>query len=106
MKQPLLYSAAIAFLLSTANATNAQEITFHFTGVISLVGDQLSQGPFAVGQAVEGSYTFDSTAVDQDLSVTVGRYENVTRFEYSVPAANYMATATAGSSRGVIGVLD
>jgi hypothetical protein len=106
MKQRLLYSAAIALLLSAPSAAYAQEITFHFTGVITLVGDELSQGPLAVGQAIEGSYTFDSTAVDQDPSDTVGRYETVTRFEYSVPAANYVAIATAGSSRGVIGVLD
>jgi hypothetical protein len=33
-------------------------------------------------------------------------YQNVIRFEYLVPAANYHATATAGSSPGFIEVLD
>jgi hypothetical protein len=109
MKQPLLCSVGIAFLLSTSHMAHAQEITFRFTGVITVAGDPRTQepfGPFEVGQLVEGSYTFDTTAVDQDPSDIVGQYESVIRFDYSVPAANFAATASAGSSRGRIEVLN
>jgi hypothetical protein len=106
MKQPLLCSVGVAFLLSSPHTASAQEITFNFTAVITRVFDSLSSGPFALGQTVTGSYTFDSAAVDQDPSPVVGLYQNVTRLEFSVPAANYHATTTAGSSPGFIEVLD
>ena len=106
MKQPLLCSVGIAFLLLSPHTASAQEITFNFTAVITRVFDSLSSGPFAVGQTVSGSYTFDSTAIDQDPSPGIGLYRNVIRLEYSVPAANYQATATAGSSPGFVEVLD
>lgn len=106
MKQALSCSVGLALLLWSPQTASAQEITFNFTAVINRVFESLSSGPFAPGQTVSGSFTFDSTATDQDPSPVVGLYRNVIRFEYSVPAANYHATATAGASPGFIEVLD
>ncbi len=106
MKQPLSSWAGLAFLLLSPLTASAQEITFNFTAVITRVFDSLSSGPFALGQTVSGSYTFDSAAGDQDPSPVVGLYRNVIRFEFSVPAANYHAIGVAGSSPGFIEVLN
>lgn len=102
----LWLSLGVALLVSAPQAAYAQQITFKFTGVITFVRDPLTQGPFAVGQVVEGFYTFDSTAADVDPSGVVGRYENVVRMEYAIPSIGFVATASAGSRPGHIEVLD
>lgn len=102
----LWLSVGVALLLSAPEAAYAQQITFRFTGVITFVREPLTQGPFAVGQVVEGFYTFDSTAADVDPSEVVGRYENVVRMEYAIPAIGFVATASPGSLPGHIEVLN
>ena len=82
-------------------------LTFEFTGTVSYLPDPLGNGPLALGQAVSGSYTFDPTATDQDpSSIVVGLYESVTAFNVSIPVANYSASASAGTRRGHIEILD
>ena len=81
-------------------------ITFDFTGTVSHVPDPISGGPFAIGQAVSGSYTFDPAAADQDPSAGIGLYDNVTSFNVSIPAANYSGTASPASQPGFIEILD
>ena len=99
-----------AFLLFAAMPGRAQEITFNFTAVIDRIQvdgvDLPNEGSFAIGQAVTGSYSFDSTAIDEDQSSEVGLYRNVTRFEAIVPDANYHARTAAGSNLGFIEILD
>jgi hypothetical protein len=102
----VLLPLALGLLLSAPHTAIAQEITFKFTGVITLVREPLDQGGFAVGQVVEGSYTFVTPAADQDPSSVVGRYQNVVRMDYSVPAIGYTAVAVAGSTPGRVVVLN
>jgi hypothetical protein len=92
------------FLILPVLPACGQNVTFNFTAVINRV--DIGGTPFAIGQSVSGSYSFDSTASDQDPSPVVGLYRNVTRIELTVPAANYSATATAGASPGFIEVLN
>jgi hypothetical protein len=101
-----LCSLGAALLLCSPHAASGQQITFDFTGVITRVDDPLTAGPLAIGQIVSGSYTFDSTAGDQDPSAVVGRYDAVLRLELSVPAASYHVLASAGATPGLIEVLN
>jgi hypothetical protein len=106
MHRTLLGATTVAIVLSSTLTASAQVITFNFTGTISPVSGGPRVGPFVDGQTVSGSFTFESVAVDQDPSLVVGLYENVTSFNISIPDAGYFATASPGSRPGFVEVLD
>lgn len=69
----LLLSIGVGLLVSASSTVAAEEITFTFSRIITIVEEGVAAGGFVVGQGVEGSYTFDPTAVDQNPSSTEGR---------------------------------
>lgn len=77
-------------------------VTVSFTATVSHVPTPIAGGPFAVGQAVSGSFTFDPTATDQDPSATYGSYPAITAFNFSIPAASYSGSAAPAVTRGEI----
>jgi hypothetical protein len=99
-------AVTLALLLSLPQAVAAQELTFNFTGTISFVDPVIAGGPFAEGQAVSGSFTFDPTVTDENASPAIGHYTSVTQFRIDIPGAGYTATATPNTSRGFIDVRD
>ena len=70
-----LLSAFVAVLIVGASQTaNAVPITFEFTATVTGVNPS-GYGDFQVGQAVTGSYTFDSLTSDSDGSTSRGFYD-------------------------------
>jgi hypothetical protein len=61
MRQPFFCIVALFGVLSSANADT---VTFDFTGSVTQVPLDDVFGDIAVGSAIQGSYTFDTTAVD------------------------------------------
>ena len=84
--------------IATTPATAAL-VTFNFTGTVSNVGNKLNTNPatFSTGQAVSGSYTFNSATVDSVGGGHVGLYNN-TISNLVVHIGSYTATLGAGSN--------
>lgn len=75
-----------ALTLGCFGATQAQAelVTYTFTGEVSLVDAGIAS-EFSVGEAVTGTYTFESTTPDSDGSANIGSYLNaVTAFSANI----------------------
>jgi hypothetical protein len=90
----------------TGPQSGSELMTFEFAGTISYLPPPLDTGPFAVGQAANGSYTFDPTVSDEDPSTVVGMYRGLVAFNISVPGASYVASAAPGAQPGFIEILN
>jgi len=90
----VLLGASIAVTPATAAL-----VTFNFTGTVSNVGNKLSTNPstFSTGQAVSGSYTFNSATGDSVGGANTGLYNN-TISNLVVHIGSYTATLGAGSN--------
>jgi hypothetical protein len=84
--------------IATTPATAAL-VTFNFTGTVSNVGNKLNTNPatFSTGQAVSGSYTFNSATVDSVGGAHTGLYNN-TISNLVVHIGSYTATLGGGSN--------
>jgi len=84
-----------------ATSATAALVTFNFTGTVSNVGNKLNTNPatFSTGQAVSGSYTFNSATTDSivDVHGKTGLYNN-TISNLVVHIGSYTATLGAGSN--------
>jgi hypothetical protein len=82
--------------IATTPATAAL-VTFNFTCTVSNVGNKLSTNPatFSSGQAVSGSYTFNSATGDSIPGANTGLYNN-TISNLVVHIGSYTATLGAG----------
>jgi len=83
-----------------ANSAMATLVTFNFTGAVTSVGTQLAGGPFSVGQAATGSYSFESTTPVSVSGVT-GTYNGAltgSPTHLNVTIGTYVASLAAGDN--------
>jgi hypothetical protein len=65
----------LAILTCASTLTQASQITFDFSGRVTLINGPLASS-FLVGDTVLGSYTFEQNVSDIDPSPNIGRYDN------------------------------
>ena len=84
---------------SIGGAAEAALVTVDYAGIVTSVAPELS-GTFSVGDAIGGSYTYDTTAVDISPSPAVGSYIAVTG------GAGSIGTYSFTHGVGTVSILD
>jgi hypothetical protein len=79
--------------MAAARPSSASTITFSFTGAVTSVSPLLA-GPFAVGDAMSGTFVFDSAATFTDCGSACGKYDSPLQ-SVSLTIGSYTLTATA-----------
>jgi hypothetical protein len=90
-------AACLALVVATGAPSSMQAalITFNFQGTIDSVDSEVGP-PFAVGQTLTGSYTFESTTAPTGGSnSSFAVFNALTSLNFSVPGASYSASSTA-----------
>jgi hypothetical protein len=93
-----LYACLVVASLVLAGASTATPITVSFTGTVASVGSDLAGSPFSEGQAVSGSFTFESSTADGDADPDEGLYLGALT-SFSITIGAYSATGGSGTSR-------
>ena len=93
MRDIVIPGMAVCSLLVPLNVTHAAPVTFNFTGLVSDVSDPLAPPISAMGQQVQGSFTFNLTPA------TGGTYNGVvTGFSLAFNGTPYSASFTPGAN--------
>jgi hypothetical protein len=90
MKSVIRYALVAASLLACAGTARAQDVTVSFSGTITIVPSMMNPFPdIVVGTPFTGSYTFNTSIVDNNSIPQVGDYWHT--------AAPYGVTVTVGT---------
>lgn len=83
----------VLVVMAAATPSSASTITYSFTGTVTDVSPLLA-GPFAVGDAMSGTFVFDSAAIFTACGGACGRYDSSLQ-SVSMTIGSYTLTGTA-----------
>lgn len=83
----------VLVVMAAATPSSASTITYSFTGEVTAVSPLLA-GPFAVGDAMSGTFVFDSAAIFTACGGACGKYDSPLQ-SVSMTIGSYTLTATA-----------
>lgn len=101
----ILTAVLAAVLVASAVPASAAPVTFAFTGVVNAFVGSTLIGPFSLGDAVTGNYTFESTMTDLDPSTEFGFYGPLSALNFTI--GSYVGTLSGGGGISIRnGVVD